>query len=288
MVKITKKKQKFNKLNCAPSKKNKLKFSCYDIKDIYFFKKLWNEYNPKNKILHDDVFIIWKKLKNNLSNLCSNERCWLKQKFFDKNKNKKLLKKLFSPKMPKVWLENINTWLSSNDIIILMKQYEKTYKNFKFIGPSPIDFDLKLTNGCVWDELCNLNLYDYYKKNINKIGIILNLDTHDKGGSHWVSNFIDLKNKFIFYFDSNGINIPKPVGILNKRLIKQFEKDTDIKLTHYINRLQHQYRDGTCGIYSLFVLIKLLTEKLTPNYIMNNKIPDKLMQQLRFKYYNKY
>lgn len=289
MVKKTKKKKKFYKLNCAPSKKNKLNFSCYDIEDIYSFKELWNEHNPNNKILDNDTFVIWKKLKKNLSNVCSNERCWLKQKFLDNSENKLLIKKLFSPKMPKSWLKNINTWLSSNDIIQLIKQYEKAYKNFKFIGPSPIDFDSKFNNGvCVWEELCKLNLYDYYKKNINKIGIILNLDPHYKTGSHWVANFIDLNNKFIFYFDSNGVNIPKPVKILNERLIKQFKSDTNIILSHYVNRLQHQYKDGTCGIYSLYVLIQLLTEKTTPKYIMNNKIPDLLMQELRFKYYNKY
>ncbi len=289
MVKQTQKKKKFNKLNCAPSKKNKLKFTCYQIRDIYKFKELWNKSNPNNKIISKDPYSIWKKLKRKLSNVCSNERCWLAQKFLDNNNNQKLISKLFAPKMPKSWLENINTWLSSTDIIKLMEQYEKSYKNFKFIGPSPIDFDTKINGGnCVWKDLCNLNLYDYYKKNIYKIGIILNLDTHDKGGSHWVANFIDLKNKYIFYFDSNGVNIPKRVKILNERLIENFEKDTNIKLKHYVNRLQHQYKDGTCGIYALYVLIKLLTEKLKPSYIMKNKIPDLLMQNMRFIYYNKY
>ena len=115
----------------------------------------------------------------------------------------------------------------------------------------------------------------------------MNLYTHDKGGSHWVANFIDLKNKYIFYFDSNGVNIPKPVKILNERLIKDYETDSKIKLKHYVNRLQHQYKDGTCGIYALYVLINLLTEQLNPLHIMKNKIPDLLMQNMRFIYYNK-
>ena len=36
----------------------------------------------------------------------------------------------------------------------------------------------------------------------NKIGVIFNLDKHDQSGSHWVAMFIDLENKFFFYFDS--------------------------------------------------------------------------------------
>lgn len=289
MVRQTQKKKKFHRLKCAPSKKNKLKFTCYEIRDIYNFKKMWNKSNPNDIIISKKPYTIWKQLKKKLSNTCTNERCWLAQTFLDNDYNKKLIHKLFAPKMPESWLKNINTWLSSTDIIKLMQQYEKTYKNFKFIGPSPIDFDTKVNDGnCVWENLCNLNLYDYYKKKIYKIGIILNLDTHDKGGSHWVANFIDLKNKYIFYFDSNGVNIPKQVKILNERLIKQFKSDTNINLTHYVNKLQHQYQDGTCGIYALYVLIQLLTENTTPKYIMNNKIPDLLMQELRFKYYNKY
>tara|TARA_Y100000389_G_scaffold204152_1_gene255259 strand:- start:1325 stop:2194 length:870 start_codon:yes stop_codon:yes gene_type:complete len=288
MVKQTQKKKRFNKLNCAPSKKNKLKFTCYEIRDIYNFKEMWNKSNPNDKITSKEPYTIWKKLKRKLLNVCTNERCWLAQKFLDNNYNKKLISKLFAPKMPNTWLENINTWLSSMDIIKLMDQYEKSYKNFKFIGPSPIDFDTKINGGnCVWQDLCNLNLYDCYKKNIYKIGIILNLDTHDKGGSHWVANFIDLKNKYIFYFDSNGVDIPKPVKILNERLIKDYETDSKIKLKHYVNRLQHQYKDGTCGIYALYVLINLLTEQLKPLHIMKNKIPDLLMQNMRFIYYNK-
>ena len=289
MVRQTQKKKKFYKLRCAPSKKNKSKFTCYEKRDIHNFKNMWNKNNPNDIITSKNPYTIWKQLKNKLLDKCTNERCWLEQVFLDSNYNKNLIDKLFAPKMPESWLKNINTWLSSSDIIKLMQQYEKSYKNFKFIGPSPIDFDTKINGGnCVWDNLCNLNLYDYYKKKIYKIGIILNLDTHDKSGSHWVANFIDLKNKYIFYFDSNGVNIPKQVKILNERLRKQFKSDTNINLTHYVNKLQHQYQDGTCGIYALYVLIQLLTENTTPKYIMNNKIPDLLMQELRFKYYNKY
>ena len=42
---------------------------------------------------------------------------------------------------------------------MLLKQYERKYKNFKFIGPSPIDFDsTKYVFTCVWEKLCNFDL----------------------------------------------------------------------------------------------------------------------------------
>jgi hypothetical protein len=42
-------------------------------------------------------------------------------------------------------------------------------------------------------------LKDYIDKNITKIGIIFNLDNHNESGSHWVSLFIDLEDKFVLY-----------------------------------------------------------------------------------------
>ena len=55
--------------------------------------------------------------------------------------------------------KNPYAWLNSDDIIKVMNQYEKKYKNFKFIGPSPIDFqDKKFYGNCVWEELCNFSI----------------------------------------------------------------------------------------------------------------------------------
>ena len=83
-----------------------------------------------------------------------------------------------------------------------MEQYVETYLNFLYLGPSPIDFDTIKDGTCVWPTLCNLSIENEMKRGINKIGIVLNLDKSSGGGSHWVAIFIDLKRKFIFYFES--------------------------------------------------------------------------------------
>ena len=45
-----------------------------------------------------------------------------------------------------------------------MNQYEKTYKSFEFLGPSPIDYDKHLAYGeCVWEELCEFSLKKLWK-----------------------------------------------------------------------------------------------------------------------------
>ena len=59
----------------------------------------------------------------------------------------------------------------------VMKQCEKVYKDFKFIGPVPIDFDYEYSVGsCIVDELCKIDINQFIKKRMLKIGIIFNLD----------------------------------------------------------------------------------------------------------------
>jgi Ulp1 family protease len=99
------------------------------------------------------------------------------------------------------------------------------------------------------------------KENKTKIGIIFNLDKHDQKGSHWVSMFIDLEEKFIFYFDSAGDAIPPEIRILKDRLIRQAKKLTPpLKLLYKHNHnVEHQLENTECGVYSLFFIITMLT-----------------------------
>ena len=168
-----------------------------------------------------------------------------------------------------------------------MQQYEKAYTNFNFIGPSPIDFDTKLLyDNCVWEELCKFNLENYIKKNVNKIGIVFNVDPHYKGGTHWIALFVDIKNQFIFYFDSNGDRCPKEIKTLVKR-IKGQAKLLNIELDYSDNsNLTHQKLDGQCGVYVLYFIIELLLENKSAEYFKNTRISDAEMQKYRSIYYN--
>ena len=52
--------------------------------------------------------------------------------------------------MPESWKKKPNEWLSSVDITKVMKQYGSAYRDFEFLGPSPIDYDTHKYNGeCV-------------------------------------------------------------------------------------------------------------------------------------------
>ena len=279
----TQKKKIFKKLTCNSAKKSK-KYTCYTNSSLHKLKDLWNKRHPEQRINTNNSIAIWKQLKYHLSNVCNNEKCWLKQQFVKFNLDNKLRNHTFAPVTPKSWKKNPREWLSSLDLLKVMKQYEKIHKDFAFIGPSPIDYDTRKMFGmCVWNDLCNFNLNTYISKKITKIGIIFNLDPHYKGGSHWVCLFIDLNKKFVFYFDSNGAKIPRQIKKCANMIMKQ--STTPLKFVES-HPLRHQSYNTECGIYVLYVITSLVKETKPHSYFMKNRIKDIEMFKLRKKYFN--
>ena len=280
--KKTKKINKFKNDKCAPKKS--LEFTCYDKQSLYKLKNAWNKKHPNKKIKSNVPKEIWKKIKYYKKNSCKRESCWLKQEFIKNNLDYKLKKLTFAPKYPKSWYKNENEWLNSMDILNIFKQYEHKYQKFKFIGPSPIDYDTSTHDGCVWNELCNFNLSDYIQNKKRKIGIVFNLDTHDKGGSHWVALFIDANKKGIYYFDSYGDKIPNRIN----NFVKTVQEQSNILGTTYnyhYNNNRHQYKGSECGMYCLYFIIHMLKNK-DFDYFLKNKISDDAMLKLRKQYFN--
>lgn len=281
----TVKDEKYTKANCSPNP-NKSGFSCYTNEALFKMKKYWNARHMRDMISTNDPKEIWSELKEKMSNSCDRESCWLRSKFMEGKVDNELLNYTFAPKSPDDWKRKPNEWLSSLDIESVMKQYEKYYRCFEFLGPSPIDYDHhKLYGECVWEELCNLNLSDMIKRNKNKLGIILNTDPHNKGGEHWISMFVNIKKKYIIYFDSNGNTPPSQVTKLINTIEKQ-GKQIGIDFKTYLNTIEHQKTDSECGMYSLYFIIQMLKDK-DIKYFLENKIPDDEVFKLRNKYFNK-
>ena len=61
------------KNSCSPSSKNT--YTCYDDKSLLIMKSLWNRRHPDRKILSANPKDIWESLKNNMHNVCNNEKC---------------------------------------------------------------------------------------------------------------------------------------------------------------------------------------------------------------------
>ena len=279
-----------NKVNCSPKDKKDIKdFTCYTVSSLFKLRDKWNVRHPYEKITTNDPKKIHELLSNYLSDLCNKESCWLKQnhEFGQIDEN---FKDSFAPESPYEWKKNPNEWLSSIDIIKVMKQYEKAYKCFDFIGPSPIDFDKKKLYGqCVWEELCNFNLKQQIKQGKTKIGIIFNTDPHNLPGEHWISMFINIKKGKIFFFDSVGRTAPNEIKNFVEKIKKQGEQLVPrINFKYDENHpVEHQYGNTECGIYSIFFIVHMLEDKLTEHYLKTHLLKDKYMEKFRKIYYNK-
>ena len=260
--------------------KNNYKTTCYSTSSLLKIIKAWNQKYITNPIILDDKqknnkSYLWKLVQQKLSSSChNNEKCWKSQEFIKKMKDTEIEFYTFKPTYPKEWLQNKYTWLNTYDILHVMKQYEKLYKNFMFLGPVPADCPTKIN--C---ELSNLSLTKLHKNGIDNVGIIYNLDMSYQGGSHWVAMFIDIKNNEINYYDSTA-SMPTPlikkfiVNIGNKIL----RKNKDVKVIY--NDKKHQYGGSECGVYSMNFILERLSG-VSMYEISNMKIPDEGMNHLR-------
>jgi len=266
-----------NKKNiCAPG--NSYDYTCFNMnslkkiagklnKDSRFesYKDInTKKYNKKNK--KKFVKEIQKKLncKKHLD-FCVIEK---KAEFYNEIKN------TLKPKAPNGKYE----WLSTLDIRDVMEQYEKKYKDFNFIGPYPMDFEM------IYEELANLNLKQLCKKE-KKIGIVFNTDISTGPGEHWISMFLDLKNRTLCFFDSVGDKPPMPVWRLMKKIEKQ-SKQMKCPIKIVVNKKQFQYKDSECGVYSLWFLISRLRGK-SCDFLFKNPISDAKMNKNRKKFFRK-
>ena len=282
-----KKKITLKRMNCNPGVKGNTATSntCYTKDYLFKIRNAYNKKNPLNKITSNTPIVIINKLRSNLQ--CGQEDCWLNQ--LSEKDSKKIDNQVFAPDHPDEWNKNPTEWLSNYDILNVLKQYETTFTNFKFIGPTPIDFLSQINGNCVWPELCNFSLKMFISKKINKIGIIFNLDKHNESGSHWVSMFINIKERIIFYFDSAANTTPVEItNLINIILEQSISLHIPMKyLTNYPK--QHQQSNTECGMYSLYFIITMINTKSIKNKIkmfQNQTITDKHVKSFRKQYFN--
>jgi hypothetical protein len=263
-------------------------------------KDEFNKLNPNQQIMAKSLKGIWLELQKKMNCDCATsfDDCW-----YNKIKNTelrdKISKYIFAPTHPKTWNKNPSEWLSNFDILKVLKQYETTYKHFKFFEPTTIDFDLKLSqNKCVSDEICNIDIEKYINDGKTEFGFIFNLDNYQGQGTHWVSFYISVKYKFAFFFDSSGENIPVEVKRLKNRIVKQLKKNGRIKF--YQNApFNHQKGNSECGMYSLYFITTMLTKQIDNTRVSINtlinyfkgkykgRITDAQMNDTRWKLFNK-
>ena len=270
--------EKVNLLQCNPTTLKYTRTTCLPIEMLNRIRESWNTRYPNNPIAAtDNKEKLWKSIRKSLKNQynCETEYCAIKT-MSDDNELQGL--KYFRPEKPDSWKKNPREWHDSISLTRVMEQYESSNPNFEFIGPAPIDFDDReksnILGNCILDELCKLDLMEMNRNGTNYIGIIFNLDPHDKPGSHWVCAFIDINKKSAYYYDSYGM---KPCTQISKLLHRCFDQGCH---TVIWNDIRHQRKDSECGTYCLYTIISLLNGK-TFTDICKNRIDDDTIQSTR-------
>lgn len=285
-----------NELKCAPGVDFK-DGTCFSMDQLINIKNMYNEKNPDNKIdNYKDKKDLLKSLINKLKEIydCDDEKCWVDKIGFIK-KNYDIRNFVFRPKGP----INSRKWLSTTDIDKSLKQYEKKFKNFFYLGTLPNDFKYLDYYG-IW----NFDFDKKFEENVHKFGSVINLDNHDQSGSHWVALFFDLKEKKIYFFDSFAKKPNKKISEFIQKLslmmddkIKPIFKNYNKRNKYYLdseyiddlknnhssieykyNNIRHQFKNSECGVYSMNFIIRLLngesfesiTENITKDDEMNS------------------
>lgn len=226
---------------CAPSvyskkknvinyqyKKNKNFSTCFRKKDLINMIKAYNKHNSNKgnmsiinlgkKLEEASKYELWSALDTQFKNICSDETCWTTRPFIKstpKESYEFIKEYTFKPERPSDEKGNTkDAWLSNEDIEKVMRQYEKVYPDFKFMGPYPIDFAQHF-NYYGFDE--NM-IQEFISKNFRRIGIIFNTGTLASGGMHWVALYINLKDALkngyytVEFFDSVGNDPQREIG----------------------------------------------------------------------------
>jgi hypothetical protein len=234
-----------------------------DIKDIDNTKEKYKKYLIKE---------MTKRHKN------IKQKDWVNEKFtkyLDKKIKDILIYNTFRPTGPNGKFE----WLNTLNINHTMKQYENKYKEFKFFGAVPIDF-----NELNRYEIQNLDFSKFEAGGKYKIGIIFNLDEHYKSGSHWVGLYSDLKKGQIYYYDSYGIKPENRIKALIKKIALYLLKKK-IKVIYESNKHRHQYKNSECGVYSINFILRMLKGDTFKDICIDKTSDDKI-NKCRNVYFN--
>uniref|UniRef100_A0A6C0D9C2 Ubiquitin-like protease family profile domain-containing protein n=1 Tax=viral metagenome TaxID=1070528 RepID=A0A6C0D9C2_9ZZZZ len=287
------------KEKCAPHIKY-TEGSCFTLESL---KLIANKYNKINKASQIKITDNKKELVNRLtdafSKSCDSQTCWLRLDVVKSLNNEDINDNTFRPTGPNKKYE----WLSTTHINDVVSQYEDLYKDFVFLGAVPYDFQELPILG-----LSNINFDDFIKDGKTKLGMVINLDTHDQNGSHWVALYTDLVKNKLYFFDSFGkkpgkrikkfnnhilnymykkkynneldfSKVLKMISSLDKKTSMKYYKQVNEKLNGFdirYNNIQHQQANSECGVYSINFILRLAKgetfDSITKNITLDDEV----------------
>jgi hypothetical protein len=274
---------------CAPGIDYK-NGSCFTIEQLKKMSSKINLFEKKNIInINNDKKNLLKQLNKYFGNKykCPDQKCWIATDIIKDLNDIEISQFTFRPDGPAKGYE----WLSTLDINKVLKQYENIYLEFISYGAVPSDFEhIGMSRGEINDEDNRLPMMrekyrfeNLEKINKSKFGLVINLDTSGKSGSHWVALYVDLQKGNIFFSDSVGNEPNKYVKAYINR-IANFLKNKNINPNIKINKTRHQTKNSECGVYSINFILRLLKGESFEE-IAGNKLDDDLVNLCRDIYF---
>lgn len=249
-------------LHCSPKLfyKGQNDKTCFNMSELKLLAREFNKKSPDRKIKGRTKAQLRDQLLQAYQKICDKHQfCWIRQTLSDSEKIAKL-EKAFRPRKPISWDYDRNTWLNTYDILYVMEQYEELYKDFMFIGVYPIDFAVEENGVCIGDILCEFNVKEnILNKKKSRFGIVFNTDPSTRGGEHWISLYCNLNpkkpNYGIYFYDSVGHPAPLEVKRFMAKVVKQVG---DKNFESRENKIQKQFDNYDCGVYSIVFLTQCL------------------------------
>jgi hypothetical protein len=271
---------------CSHDNKSDKKYTCLTLSDLIDVIEIFNKEHLNDPIDYKRVLQksisddnkterLWNLLNKRHFSTCGNDEfCWFSCAMNQSDpKIKKIIKDRYRPVGPPG-----HEWLSNFDIMDVMDQFERKDPSFKFFGPYPRDFQDIVTNS-------KFNITTLFKQyGVNKFGFVFNQSKHKEPGSHWVSAFIDLStpDSTIEYFDSGAQHPKHEIDEWFHIMKDKIQTDLGKKVTIKKNKIQHQFKDSECGVYSMNFIVNRLGGQTFEEFT-SNIIKDDQTNKLRFK-----
>lgn len=269
MVKTRKLRPLACKGGTKPRKIGKRYETCYTEPVLREMVSIWNSLHPNKQIVTQKTGIsyvnfVLNKFSNNLSD-CEDELCWLEHIVQHSRRMNDIERSVFAPK-PDGWSKGMKSWLSNDDLDSVGYQFEDIHPTFKFIKTTPKDFDtVRYEDGSrteyVSNDLTLLPLSEYDRDGYESFGVFINMDTHEKSGSHWVTLFVSMKYKLIVYFDSYGMYPPNTIRRLIGNIKKKAQQEFGEKYETRIITKRHQFGESECGMFGIYFLSRMISSK---------------------------
>lgn len=265
---------------CAPSRIPSFNRtgSCYTREEVVTMTELYNKHATHKLPIDPNASIqtLLKQLESAVDSTkatCSKEAtrdlCLLEQPFiktYATRTHDMIRRVAFRPPKPVTWYKNKHEWLNTYNILDVLKQYELFDPAFVALGVVPIDFAKGVGDAqgrCIAPAVCNMRIEDLRAQGKTDFGIVINMDPHTKGGSHWVSAFChfvaDDPKYGICYFDSMGFKPPAQILEFMRSVHRQIQAlDPPEKARHFrikYNPHQKQFQNSECGMFAIAFII---------------------------------